>query len=432
MQHYGPTGAPAANGHHSHHSYSNFGAPFNLNGPPFPGHHPHSHSPGPSLHNASHGPIGPPHLPNGGPLHGPLPNYGGQNHNGSQPALSSANGDSRNPPSTHWQKQLDHAALCRQGHHGHHYARQAAMQQRGHTSAAITIIDPRDKLLSERSVLTNGRKADQGFIEADIGLRTSRSKAPTTSLDDSDESDSLWSVLDMSGMNLRNLSNELFTYTFLTVLYLPFNALTSLPPSISSLVFLSRLDLTGNKLANLPPELGSLIDLRELYLFDNNLTSIPYELGTLHQLDIIGIEGNPLPETIRKLVEESGTSGLIGYLRDSCPVPLPPPDREWLAMDSPSTDFPAHVPSGIVGLEGDESLATELAENPIKGPPPPETFSVLCYNILCEKYATSTMYGYTPSWALSWEYRKEIIQNEILNYSADIAALQVSFYPLKS
>jgi CCR4-NOT transcription complex subunit 6 len=49
---------------------------------------------------------------------------------------------------------------------------------------------------------------------------------------------------------------------------------------------------------------------------------------------------------------------------------------------------------------------------------------VLTYNILCDKFATPQMYGYTPSWALKWDYRKEFILQEIMSYSADIVSLQ--------
>lgn len=52
-------------------------------------------------------------------------------------------------------------------------------------------------------------------------------------------------------------------------------------------------------------------------------------------------------------------------------------------------------------------------------------FSVMCYNVLCDKYATRQLYGYCPSWALNWEYRKKSIMQEILNCSADIISLQV-------
>lgn len=54
-----------------------------------------------------------------------------------------------------------------------------------------------------------------------------------------------------------------------------------------------------------------------------------------------------------------------------------------------------------------------------------EVFTIMCYNTLCEKYATPQVYGYTPSWALAWSYRKDLLLQDILNYSADIVCLQV-------
>ena len=51
----------------------------------------------------------------------------------------------------------------------------------------------------------------------------------------------------------------------------------------------------------------------------------------------------------------------------------------------------------------------------------------MCYNVLCDKYATRQMYGYCPSWALDWEYRKKGILEEIRHYAADIISLQVKF-----
>lgn len=53
------------------------------------------------------------------------------------------------------------------------------------------------------------------------------------------------------------------------------------------------------------------------------------------------------------------------------------------------------------------------------------TFTVLCYNVLCDKYATSSLYSYCPQWALDWEYRKQYIIKEICHYDADIITLQV-------
>jgi hypothetical protein len=49
----------------------------------------------------------------------------------------------------------------------------------------------------------------------------------------------------------------------------------------------------------------------------------------------------------------------------------------------------------------------------------------MCYNVLCDKYATRQLYSYCPSWALNREFRKKSIMQEILNCSADIISLQV-------
>ena len=49
---------------------------------------------------------------------------------------------------------------------------------------------------------------------------------------------------------------------------------------------------------------------------------------------------------------------------------------------------------------------------------------ILTYNILCDYYATEKQFGYTPSAALSWDYRRETIWEEIETSGADILCLQ--------
>jgi CCR4-NOT transcription complex subunit 6 len=53
-----------------------------------------------------------------------------------------------------------------------------------------------------------------------------------------------------------------------------------------------------------------------------------------------------------------------------------------------------------------------------------ERIKVFSWNILCDKYATTQVYGYTPTGALSWEYRKEHIIQEIRDRDADFLCLQ--------
>nr|VWP00751.1 Ubiquitin-conjugating enzyme E2 2 [Ganoderma boninense] len=214
-----------------------------------------------------------------------------------------------------------------------------------------------------------------------------------------------WQSLDMGGVGIKNIppTSGLFAFTFLTNLYLNHNALTAVPPQIAKLRHLELLDLSGNGLMTIPVELGMLTSLKELYLFDNHLQTLPPELGTLHQLQTLGIEGNPLEPALKQIVQKDGTPALISYLRDSCPIPASPPDRVW------------------------KHFVSQAERDAMKTDPTVETFSVVCYNILCERCATERLYGYTPSWALQWEYRKELIIKEISQHNADFLCLQEGY-----
>jgi CCR4-NOT transcription complex subunit 6 len=77
-------------------------------------------------------------------------------------------------------------------------------------------------------------------------------------------------------------------------------------------------------------------------------------------------------------------------------VTLPPSQRDWIVLD--------------------ETVSSSGVQ--------PEKFSVLTYNTLCDRYATTSQYGYVPSLALSWEYRKELILQEVRAQNADIVCLQ--------
>ncbi|KAI8825151.1 Endonuclease/exonuclease/phosphatase [Fimicolochytrium jonesii] len=259
---------------------------------------------------------------------------------------------------------MDSVLSSRQSASPHHHARVAAAAARS--------------ALSNPDAATNGAN---GNSSGGAGV-------------DPNAKPSAWTILDLGGMQLKNLSASLFNYTFLTTLYLNHNALGLLSQEVAKLTSLVVLDLSGNRLTSLPSELGMLLSLKELLLHDNELTFLPPELGQLYQLDNLGLEGNPLNEPISSMIQKEGTSAVVTYLREMCPVGPPPPDREWISLE--------------------EDYAGDTKD----------TFTVMCYNILCEKYATPAMYAYTPSWALNWEYRRDLLLQDILNYNADIVLLQ--------
>ncbi|XP_069482439.1 CCR4-NOT transcription complex subunit 6-like [Ambystoma mexicanum] len=204
-----------------------------------------------------------------------------------------------------------------------------------------------------------------------------------------------WAELEISG-RVRSLSTSLWTLTHLTALHLSDNNLSRIPPDISKLHNLVYLDLSSNKLRSLPAELGNMVSLRELLLNNNMLWVLPYELGRLFQLQTLGLKGNPLSQDILTLYQEpDGTRKLLNHMLDNLAVhPEQLPQRPWINLK-----------------ERDQNV-------------PSASFTVMCYNVLCDKYATRQLYGYCPSWALNWEYRKKGIMEEIVHCDAEIISLQ--------
>ncbi|ORY70961.1 Endonuclease/exonuclease/phosphatase [Pseudomassariella vexata] len=203
-----------------------------------------------------------------------------------------------------------------------------------------------------------------------------------------------WRSLDMSGQGLKAISLTVFnTFSFVEELYLPSNNLRELPAAIGRLRKLHHLDVSFNNLTQLPPELGMCTPLRKLLFFSNQVHDLPYELGALHSLELLGHYNNPLKPELKQKLNEEGTTSLIHFLRENAPVPLPPQPRAPVLLQE---DVPASL----------------------------ERIRILSWNTLCDKYATSQQYGYTPSLALHWEHRRDSIVAELRERDADILCLQ--------
>ncbi|KAG0183921.1 Glucose-repressible alcohol dehydrogenase transcriptional effector [Apophysomyces sp. BC1034] len=197
-------------------------------------------------------------------------NLNGYNHE--YPSLDSG------AESPHWVQQMSRAQLARQAGSPHHHARTAAVTARTqHT-------EPKHK--------SSNKKKPTAEAETDVG----------------------WSSLDLGGIGLLQVSHSLFsTYQFLTALYLNHNQLTRLDPAVRNLTYLVTLDLSCNQIEDLPPDVGMLTNLRELLLFDNLLEVLPPELGSLYQLDLLGIDGNPLEEGLKLMLANEGSAAVVRF-----------------------------------------------------------------------------------------------------------------------
>jgi CCR4-NOT transcription complex subunit 6 len=278
-------------------------------------------------------------------------------------------------------KQLNAAEQSRQSNTPHHFSRLFAVQARSQTKA---FTDPGSPSKNN----ANGMHRKDGPPE-DMAM------AGRTRPGDIVVEKQAWTTLDFSGVGISNLNPEVWRFTFLTCVYLNNNRLSVLPKELGMLKGLTKLDVSGNQLTSIPPQIGMLTNLKEFLLFDNDIQTLPNGLGTLYQLELLGLEGNPLVEPYKTVFVRDGTQGLISYLLETKPLGRGPIERDWKQIQEP----PATNPESNL-------------------------FSIVCYNVLCERYATHYMYGYTPKYALAWDYRKKLILDELLNYNPDIACLQ--------
>lgn len=136
----------------------------------------------------------------------------------------------------------------------------------------------------------------------------------------------LWELTQLQTLNLRNnvlsqLPPEIGSFAHLWHLYLDNNSLTTLPSEIGKLTELVSLNLYNNQLSELPPEIGNLTDLTSLQLSGNQLTRLPTTLGELHYVQMPFLEDNPLIFPPAEIVRDS-SEAVLDFLRH--PQPYPP------------------------------------------------------------------------------------------------------------
>lgn len=354
--------------------------------------------------------------------------------------------------SPYWQHQVQLAQLSRQTNSPHNYARSAAVSSRGSTGVPMTVYELATQIVEHQQQQEqqqasgqqpNGtpvKSANGGGTYANPRQKKEQIEEERQRRINEDVNKQYWTALDLSGQGIYRLAPKLFNYEFLQRLYLNHNRLSEVPAGITKLNQLKVLDLSDNALTTLPSELGLVFSLRYLFLFDNKIQSLPYDFGNLFQLDMIGLEGNPLNEHTRDVMAREGTRGVIIDLRERAPVKTTSPPREWLVFEDKHNNSGNSVMKSRAASSSTSSLDTskdtittasvdhtDPSPSPSPGPTDPQQqdpFTVMSYNTLCDRYATAQIYGYTPSWALGWKYRSELLRREILNYESDLVCLQ--------
>lgn len=110
--------------------------------------------------------------------------------------------------------------------------------------------------------------------------------------------------LDLSGLGLSALPDDLRLPSWLTGLRLDGNRLTAFPDAIENLTDLVSLNLSRNQLTSIPYAIGRLTQLRVLDLGHNRLGFIPQTIGRLNELTSLDLSYNQLtsiPHAVRWL-----------------------------------------------------------------------------------------------------------------------------------
>lgn len=320
------------------------------------------------------------------------------------------------PSSVYWQHQVQLCQLSRSEDIPHFYARQYAQNSRKNKNPytdvkGVTLID------ATKTVVAALEEQEKQQSAAQASAALMRNKKVDLEEDEEQrmmartQGKQLWCHLDLSGQGLLNISPKIFQYDFLESLYLNNNKLTTVPKVILKLRGLRVLDLSHNRITEVPGELGLCYNLRYLYLFDNNIKSLPNDFRNLIELLFLGIEGNPIDLKIANLVAEKGTKALISYFRDMEPTYPEPKPRTWLLLKE---DGEIIDPVTNPAVYSEDLLNSDSAD----------TFTLMSYNTLCQHYATTKLYKYTPSWALDWNFRRNALKEEITRLNTDIICLQ--------
>jgi len=90
--------------------------------------------------------------------------------------------------------------------------------------------------------------------------------------------------------------------------------------------------------------------------------------------------------------------------------PEPPARRRWLTRHVDGPGRPPRASAPVVSDRGSRDSPTALR--------------VVSFNVLAEIYCNASVYPYCPSWALSFEYRRRLLERELRELDGDVVCLQ--------
>eukprot|EP01126_Amoeba_proteus_P053087 TRINITY_DN6456_c0_g1_i9.p2 TRINITY_DN6456_c0_g1~~TRINITY_DN6456_c0_g1_i9.p2 ORF type:complete len:238 (-),score=57.44 TRINITY_DN6456_c0_g1_i9:53-766(-) len=162
--------------------------------------------------------------------------------------------------------------------------------------------------------------------------------------------------VDLSGLDLEQIPEELYQLNVLHNLNLSANSLKSLPEDFFPFFpKLQSFQINSNQLKELPSSIGSLTRLQELWICDNQLVSLPDQITKLHKLAVLGIDTNQITSLPCEL---SALPNLFAIFADKNQIQelhSSWADRPWRALMFSSNPI-HHVPTEWHRMKGIQFL----------------------------------------------------------------------------
>ncbi|KAL0462791.1 UNVERIFIED_CONTAM: Plant intracellular Ras-group-related LRR protein 4 [Sesamum latifolium] len=124
-------------------------------------------------------------------------------------------------------------------------------------------------------------------------------------------------ILTLRYNNIKQLPTTMASLSILRELDVSFNELETIPESLCFATTLVKLDMSNNfvDLQSLPRSIGNLEMLEELFSHNNQIRVLPDSFGMLTRLRVLNVEGNPLVEPPRDVIEK-GAQAVVSYMAD--------------------------------------------------------------------------------------------------------------------
>ena len=163
-------------------------------------------------------------------------------------------------------------------------------------------------------------------------------------------------TLDLRGLRLRTLPNELFQLRFLTNLNLSNNRLEIISPEIANLQSLRELDLRYNQLTTLPDEFVQISSLDSLTLCENSFREFPSAILNNRFLSYLDLSSNQLTTLPREINRLSNLFNLDLGSNQLTTLPDEFEELHSLACLTLSDNSFREFPSAILNLTNLEGL----------------------------------------------------------------------------